>query len=240
MEDNELTQKESMRRLNGARVGLKHHGTLPSKLDIEAFRATATSFFEENTPTVFHVNFATISLIELIQCVDTRNNLAQAEELLKDGKIEDSLDRIAVAFNELIDDYERRKTGRFGRSPFFFGDSMTFLDSFFMGLGHGHRGIAGVTSETEDKLAQFIDRVKESIEALQDAVKILSLGIDYRRYVKFRLLTPSILRTIGGGYHIARAQRGARGMPTADDVQFCIDFVIESAITLQAFDFSLE
>ena len=28
------TQKESMRRLNRARVALKHHGTSPSKLDI--------------------------------------------------------------------------------------------------------------------------------------------------------------------------------------------------------------
>jgi len=44
------TQKLSMARLNKARVSLKHHGTLPSKLDIEAFRASTTSFFEERTP----------------------------------------------------------------------------------------------------------------------------------------------------------------------------------------------
>src|SRR6266496_2832550 len=44
----ELPQKESMRRLNKARVALKHHGTFPSKLDVESFRATTASFFEDS------------------------------------------------------------------------------------------------------------------------------------------------------------------------------------------------
>ncbi|KAF5426223.1 hypothetical protein C5S39_15140 [Candidatus Methanophagaceae archaeon] len=30
------------------------------------------------------------------------------------------------------------------------------------------------------------------------------------------------------------------GIPTIEDVQFCIDFVIESAVTIQEFDFSVE
>lgn len=83
-------------------------------------------------------------------------------------------------------------------------------------------------SEFERRLAEFIDKVKKSIESLQQAVKILSLGIDYRRYVKFRLLTPHISRTLDGTYHIHRVQWGSKGKPTIEDVQFCIDFVIES------------
>ena len=230
LSNQELTQKESMRRLNKARVALKHHGTLPSKLDIEAFRASATNFFEENTPIVFGIDFSDISLVELIQCEDVKNNLKDAEEFLKENKIEESLDKVALAFAQLIDDYESRKIGRYGRSPFFFGESMTFLSSFHMGINR----------VTERRLAEFIDKVKESIESLQQAVKILSLGIDYRKYVKFRLLTPHVWRTLDGTYHISRVQWGSRGEPTVEDVQFCIDFVIESAVTLQEFDFSVE
>ena len=222
-----LTQKESMRRLNNARVSLKHYGNLPSKLAIEAFRASATNFFEENTSLVFRVEFSDISLIELVQCIDAKNNLKVAEELLKENKIEDALDKVALAFIQLIDDYESRKRRKFGRSPFFFGESLTVLDSFFMHI------------DRREKISEFIDKVKESIESLQNAVKILSLGIDYRRYVKFRLLTPSILRT-DGTYRIDRIQRGSKGFPMVEDVQFCIDFVIESSITLQEFDFSVE
>ena len=226
------TQKESMRRLNSARVALKHHGTLPSNLDIEAFRASATNFFEENTPPIFGIKFSEISLIDLVHCEETKNNLEEAKQLLEENKIEESLDKIGLAFAHLIDDYEHRKSGLFGRSPFFFGESMTFLTSFHMGLGRR-------ASRFEREISDFVDKVKESIEALQGAVKILSLGVDYRRYVKFHLLTPYIYRTIKGNYHIEREHRGRRGVPGVEDVHFCIDFVIESAVILQDFDFNI-
>lgn len=223
------TQKESIRRLNRARVALKHHGTSPSKLDIEAFRASATNFFEENTSPIFDIKFSEISLIELVQCEEIKNNLEESERLLKENKIEESLDKVAISFTQLIDDYENRKRGRFGRSPFFFGESLTFLSSFHMGIDRSQ----------ERKLADFVDRIKESVEALQVAVKILSLGVDYRRYVKFRLLTPHIDRALAGNYLISRGNWGEKGVPSVEDVQFCIDFVIESAVILQEFDFNI-
>jgi len=89
-------------------------------------------------------------------------------------------------------------------------------------------------------LSEFVDKVKESVESLQNVVKILSLGVDYRKYVKFRLFTPYVLKMLNGSYVIQRVQRGSNGIPTKNDVQFCIDFVVESAITLQKFDFSIE
>lgn len=221
-----LTQKESMRRLNSARVALKHHGTQPSKLDIEAFRASATNFFEENTLIVFDIEFSDVSLIELVQYEDARNNLKEAEGLLKDNKIEDTLGKVAIAFTQLIDDYESRKRGQFGRSPFFFYKSSTFL---------------GGRSEFEMELSGVIEKVVgKLIEDLQNTVKILSLGINYCRYVKFQLLTPYIVMALDGTYDPIRVQRGSKGIPTIEDVQFCIDFVIESAITLHEFDFSID
>lgn len=224
----ELTQKESIRRLNKARISLKHNGTLPSKLDIEAFRSSATNFFEENTPIVFGIRFSDVNLSELIRNDDARNSIIKAQEMLAEGKLEDVLDNAALAFNRLIDEYERRKRGQFGHSPFFFGEDMTFMSSFMLG-----RSVVG-------ELGRFVDVVKESIESLQIAVKILSLGIDYRRYTRFRLLTPSISQTMDEKYHIHRTQTSSQRILTSNDVQFCIDFVIESAITLQEFDFDVE
>jgi hypothetical protein len=226
-----LTQKESMRRLNNARSSLKHYGTSSSKSDIEAFRASATDFFEGNTPLVFGVEFSDLSLIELVQCIDAKNNLKVAEELLKENKIEDALDKVALAFAQLIDDYVRRKPGRFLSC-----ESTTFLGS---SLSSSLKRFGSSNSERE--LAAFIDNVKKSIESLQEAVKIISLGLDHRRYVKFRLLTPYIVKHLDETYHIIpKGQRGSRGIPTVEDVQFCIDFVIESAVTIQEFDFSVE
>jgi len=220
-----LTQKESCRQLNTARTGFKHGGILPSKLAIEGFRATATNFFEENTPRVFGVKFSDISLIELVQNRTAKKHIEESGKMLREGKIEEALDNAALAFTILVNDYESSKKDAFGRSPFFFGSHLHFLDSFFLHIEGG--------------MGRFVDSTKESIEALQEAVKLLSLGLDYRRYARFRLLTPYVLK-IGDGYQVQRIQRGSRGIPRPEDVQFCMDFVIESALVLQEFDFALE
>ncbi len=264
VQQGDLTQKESMRRLNSARVALKHHGTRPSKWDIEAFRVTARNFFEENTPLIFGIEFSDISLTNVIQCCEARESLREAEEFLRENQIQEALNKTTLAFNQLIDDYESRKMGKYGRSPFFFGKSLTFLNSFFMGVGQKRpyregfyrtdmeRMIGGEIEkrvadyiqreflDREKKMAEFIDKVKESLESIRDAVKILSLGIDYRKYVRFRLVTPTLVRVHSKEYKIFEASEDSRGSPTAEDAQFCIDFVVESATILQRFDFSIE
>jgi len=174
------------------------------------------------------VNFSEISLIELVKCQNAKSTLKESQQMLSENKLDEALDKVAIAFEQLIDDYEVRKTDEWGRSPFFFGRRMDFLSSFFMDIPRGN------------KLADFIDRVKESIEAIQESVKILSLGLDYRRYAKFRLLTPIVQRTQGSGGINYVAQRVSNVNPTKEAVHFCINFVVESAVTLQEFDFDIE
>lgn len=216
----ELTQKESMRRLNKARVALKHHGTMPSRLDIEAIRASATNFFNENCQIVFEIEFKDISMISLIESNDARNCLEEATSLVEDKKFDEALVQIALAFHHLIDEYEENRKDLFGRSPFFFGQSLNFENSFFMGI-------------KDRKLSNFVDKVGESIMAMQSAMKIVSLGLDYRKYVKFRLLTPVVQRTMGGRYV---SDRISNQEFTKDHCKYCIDFVIESALRLQDFN----
>lgn len=167
----ELEQKESMRRLNKARVALKHHGTFPSNLDIESFRASTTNFFQDNTPLVFGVALDDISLVEFVNPGSSRQKLKDAQGQIESGDTLVALDNIALAFAEMIADYENRKRNQYYMSPFFFGQSMTFLNSFYMGLD------TGSLSSPEHRLGEFIDKVKESIEAMQSAIKMLALGV---------------------------------------------------------------
>ena len=234
----ELGHKEAMRRLNKARVALKHHGTLPSKLDVEAFRATITNFFMDNTPLIFGIPFTAISLTDFVQPAEARDNLKEAERLLEEGQLIDALDKVALAFQQMLDDYEARKRDRFHRSPFFFGRDLTFYDSFSMGIGRSrHFADERQRLEYEHQLAEFVDRVKESLEAIQEAIKILAMGIDYRRYTRFKFFTPHIVRVMSGDYIIHRSRNQEEA--AAEDVRFCIDFVVETAIKLQEFDYSL-
>lgn len=228
---NELAQKESMRRLNRARVALKHHGTFPSDLDIEAFRASATSFFQDNTPLVFGVVFEDVSLVEYVNPEASRLLLTEAQADIATGDIHSALGKIAIAYEEMIRDYEDRKRDRHRRSPFYFGRDLAFHGTVFMGLGHG-------TSSNERRFAEFVDRVKESIETMQGAIKTIALGIDYRKYSKFKRLTPALVRTMDGQWHVQRFASEADNLLSAEGARFCIAFVVESALALAEFDYS--
>lgn len=218
----ELTQQIAMERLNKARVGLKHYGNLPSKIGIESFRASATNFFEENTHLIFKIDFSTISLVDLIQYEETKNCLKEAMVLLDKNNITKSLDKIAIAFSQLIYDYCQsiRKT----KHPSgIFEESIAIPSNF-----HISSDLQNSMKITK-ALLDFANKVKESLENINDVVKILVLGIDYKKYDKFRLLTPTVHRSGFSGYSINRNVK----IVDLNDVHFCIDFVIESAVILQ-------
>ena len=221
--DKELTQIISMERLNKARVNFKHYGTPPSKSAITGdFKISVTNFFEENTLIVFGIKFSEISMFDIITYAKTRDNLKRAEELLKENKQEDSLDLVAVAFEELINDYLKTKTTKLGISPFSISRSHRHFSAFFMGL--------------KGDLGDFIDWTRESFESIERIIRIIGLGIDYKKYIKFKFITPYVLLTTPP--NIQRKDRAVFGQITNEDVEFCINFVVESALILQEFDYS--
>ena len=237
--DTEIPQRESMRRLNKARVALKHHGTLPSKLDLESFRAVSTLFFDEATSLFFNVEFSDISLVDFINEEQAREFLHEAVRLLSENRIKDSVDKSALAFELLINDYEKRKRNHYGSSPFYFGRNLTFLDSFFMGLGYSRSSQLMASDDFQRKLGDFVDIVKESLEAIQNAIKILAMGIDYPKYSRFKMLTPHVTVMRNGETQIAKQQSSTNNFEPKD-AQFCIDFVIETAFKLQESDYTIE
>jgi hypothetical protein len=219
-----LTQKEPMRRLNDTRGQLKHKGIISSKFEIESARINVTNFFQENTSLVFGSEFDNISMVNFIQYMPARDNLNEASKLIEQENFEEAQNRIAVAFAQIVDDYENRKRSKYGQSPFFFGDSLSFLAS-------SHLEVQGKNIE------KFVDTVKESIESMRDAMKVLTLGLDYRRYTRFRLLTPKMMKTYNEYFPIYSAREKSL---TIEDCRYCYEFVIESAILIQDFDFDIE
>ncbi len=216
-----LPQEESMRRLNKSRVDLKHYGILPSKLDIEGFRASASNFLQESTPLIFSIEFDSISLVDLVQSEEVRTTLREAKRKFDAGQTEDASEKIAQGFMQVINDYEDKKRSEFGSSPFFFGEDLTFASSFARGIEDLHR---------------FAEQVSRSFQAIQSGMKILSLGIDYRRYSRFRLLTPTVRQTSDGIYHFYSTH--TRKM-TREEFEFCFEFVVSSALRLQEFDYEV-
>lgn len=225
LEKNELTLIESMKRLNKARVALKHHGILPSKLDIEDYRTLTNTFFEESIKNVFDISFDEVSLIEMITYKKTKEYLKNAEQEFKENKIKECVINLAISFSMLLSEYENTKRSRYDSSPFYFGSDMNFLSAFFLGVDHN------------DKLSRFIDTTKDSITFIQRAIKILSFGIDYKKYVKFSLVTPPTTFIPGrDGPFVSMIREPTM---SKEEFDFCYNFIIESALKLQEFDFKV-
>lgn len=228
-----LSQQTAMKRLNNARIALKHHGNLPSTTQVDQFRAITGSFFEDNTLMVFGVRFDEVSLIDLVPYEEPRETLKMSEAAMNQGDTEQAMSNIAMAFEQLISEVNQGYLARYHRSPFYFGASFTFDSAFF------RRRTEPIANPEREA---FEDKLVKAVESLQSAVKILSLGLDYRKFARFSLLTPVVKRTLGGDY-IVQAVQGSTGSidwpPSLEACRFCLDFVIESAVRMRGTDISL-
>ena len=142
---------------------------------------------------------------------------------MESKNFKDSIVNSALAFDNLIYSYENSKSVSFN-NPFFFGEDFTFNSSFYMKI-------------EDRKMSDFVDKVIGSLDALKKAVKIISFSIDYKKYVKFDLLTPNIHKNIMGEPLV---DLNIEKKWNIDNAQYCIDFVIDSALKLQDFDFDIK
>jgi mRNA-degrading endonuclease HigB of HigAB toxin-antitoxin module len=221
-----LSQKASMNRLNKTRVNLKHHGVIPSKLEIDEYRTLTATFLSENYLLIFNVEFDDISLIDMIKYEQSKCHLKQAQKYYFDDNPQDSLVNIAISFSYLIKEYEDSFRGKRYISPFNFGNSMAFLNAFHIGI-----------KREDGKIKDFIDNTSKAITEMQNALKIICFGIDYKKYAKFKMLTPHVVFTMNGKPSCTFRD----GLVLNKGIyNFCHNFIIESSLSLQEFDYNIE
>jgi hypothetical protein len=220
-----LTYRARVERFNKARVGWKHYGTEPAATEIDAAVTTVTGLLADECEPIFGVALDAVSLASFVRPDHAQDLLLRAERALKLGDEDGAFADLIEAFGTMLQDYEQRKMTSHRRSVFGPHVDFTFLSSFFQDVRSG-------------KERDFIDGVIASIDALDQNIKVIGFGIDFRRYGKFKALTPHITRFADGR---RQASEPARDEPrTAEDFAFCRDFVIDSALKLAEFDFDLE
>ena len=221
----ELTQRTSMDKLNRTRVSLKHKGLYPNPIDIEYFRVNTQNFFEENCPTIFGIDFDKISLLDLIQDEEVRKELENAQNEFINGYYKESLEIIAIAFHILLENYEENKKVH-NLSPFHIGVDLDFEMGFTDNPFTNGRGL---------------NSLKKTVKRIQEVLKIIILNLDYRKYLKFRLLTPdNVIYAKDVRFKTMWFAGRDKIDFKKDDVEYCIEFVIESALKLQEFDFEID
>ena len=199
-------QRESTRRLNKARVALKHHGTLPSRLDVAAFCESTESLLRQTTLAVFGVDFDSLSLAILISDDAVRACLEAADAAIVVQDHKEALARIAEAFARLIASRGLRSWRRRG-------------------------GWGGIESH---EARYQLEHLSEQLHDVRSEVVLMKNGVDTRRLSVFESLVPSVSITVSGEPHVVHV--GGRPEPNAEIAHFCYDFVVEAALRMQDFD----
>jgi hypothetical protein len=204
-----LSGKASMERLNRARVALKHSG-LPTAADpVEEFRGSVTNFLEDNTRAVFDVELSSFSMVDLVAYTDIRESLQSAERAIAANEPTAAAKAIAIAFHKLLEQNDviadlvpeppYRAQPRFG-TPF-----------------------------EEQHQAAYEAWVGEAVTRLTSAIRVLTLGFDFRRYRRFQRLMPRVIHKIAGDYFFPETNR----LVSIEACQESLSFVVDCALRVQ-------
>ena len=134
-----------------------------------------------------------------------------------------------IGFEELLSTYESDKK-QWSDSIFNVGEK----------VGNDYRDIA---SNNKNGLPWF-EQVTKTSNAIRNILKVTALGIDYKKYALFDFITPKVFVTCmtGDDKYVKERKEDfeKRRIISSQDCQFCIDFVIDSALRLQEFSFDIK
>jgi hypothetical protein len=221
--DVQLPIRPAMRRMNNTRVNFKHHGSIPSGADLEQCRADVTTFLTDATQLVFQADFSSVDMADLVTQPEVVRLLRQAEAHAGHGDYTEALALLWEAFDLLVDDYASRKRTADGTSVFTWWPPPTAPRQY-------------PPISTGEELSRRVMDVFVALDEFQQAMRVMAMGLDYRRYVKFQMIVP----TIGVNMNYERNVRPVPGLALGnDEYQMGRQFVIESALHLAALDFDL-
>jgi hypothetical protein len=219
---NQLPEQTAMRRLNTARVALKHHGHIAAASEVDGYLHTVASFFADVTKLIFDIEFAEISMAEFIEPESARLAYEQAERALTANDLVQAAEHIAVAFDLMMAHYTLQLLPDEGRRVFNFG-ARSGLGHFSL---HPNRGKDSI------ELAREVER---ELAPINGALRVFALGLDFRKYTRFVALLPSVSRGIQGQPPVVRWFGNIQQSLTPRYLRFCIDYTVESALRLGTF-----
>jgi hypothetical protein len=205
----QLEHHGSVDRLNAARRGLKHKGLIPAPDEVERLRNGAADFIQDNTPLVFGVDLASVSLVEHIANEKAKALLVDAQKHIEQGKAEDAIVAITRAYHAL---WRQAK-------PQSIWDHASHFQS------------SGGAAEERHINGRF-NLIFQAVAALDSIVEKLALGVDPFRAQRFKSCIPGISESpFTGSYQVQWL--GGRRIPSLDECRWCLEFVVDVGIRMQ-------
>ena len=211
-----LQDRAQMDSLNSRRVSLKHHGQMPSSMDVELTRANVIDFYEHNTPTFFGCRLEDVSLEVLISYPMVREYLRKYHEFIDAGKCGDAQAQCQIAFKVFMEEYHKHYDRGFDLKS---------------GPASGLEYLRN--PQLEPNTDKYLETLKKAVLDLNEAVSIMSLGINYYRYDEFKALGPSVTRWWTNPDGEYEYYVGIQSNYNQETAKACYDFVIETVLQLQ-------
>lgn len=209
-----------LEKLKDRRKNLKHKGYFPSENDIQEAKSLTINLFNELCDKLYSLNYEEINLIYLLNDSKTKDYLLQVTKNDDDKTV---ITNLSLAFEYLLKDYENTKRTFYIKSPYQF-------------LRRKPKTSHDLKLDNKDPMKKFVDELNDNLISLEENMKILAFGIDYNEYAKFRNIVPDVTWFMGGNFMV-----NFRGNETINEneINFCLNFIIESALKLQQFDFEI-
>jgi hypothetical protein len=201
----------AMKRLNEARVGLKHHGHLPSRVDVRDLVEAARAFVRDLTPMVFGLSWEEVSRADYIHSERARGFVKEAEEALARRDFDACRISCRKAYETLDTEY----------SPFQTDDELLRAHS-------PYEILAAFGTKTESPL----EWIMVELTRLRQAVGALAIGLDPRRVKHFLDTTPIVAHSANWKWHVVQVV--TRPPATAAEAEFCLEFVLDAAMKIES------
>ena len=222
-----LPGRAHMKHLNKMRVDLKHHGVTQAPEALEEARRHVTTFMDTTASLVFGIDLDTLDLVDQLPQAETASQIRQADAIAETGDLLGATAKLRKAFDDMVADYSDRKKTAWSTGPYSFGETV------YTGPRTRIRPSISKPAPPEvytalTEIDSKLQKITHTTKAMQQGMRVLATGIDYRVYARFSMLAPE-----------PHADRPGLEL-TQDDFQFCREFVIEAALHLANQDFDLD
>lgn len=188
-------------------------------------------FLEQNTIQQFGIDFKDVSISCLISYSKVKEYIDNAEKNCNKCDFYECIVNCKIAFLELLSTYKSSKCQyHIGHSILDIGDE----------IGRDYQKLVGTNSNYGER---WFRQVTETTNKIREILKITALGIDYKKYSYFDFITPRTMLCWSEGkltyISTPKDSYETKFNTKKSDCQFCIDFVIDSALKLQGFDYDI-
>lgn len=215
-----LSGETGMRRLNDLRNALKHGGAVPSAMAVAQACEDVRRFLEDNASLVFGLALAEVDMAEVVPQEEVRDKVRAANSAQRSGDPREAMGLLAEACAQALT--REHSFGPFLRNTL---STNEIAATLWQPPGPKRTQPTGAAHE----LAVQITALTEAARRMQEGLQIMALGIDYRRFQRFQLITPGIVYQ-----HDGRVERQYmdESAPTADELDYARQFVVTVALRM--------